>query len=372
MGIFLLFGALLYLSMQGKSQAPPPYATFRSSHSHGSFLTISCHRYDDRGPKHKLDASACVRLNRGVCCTFSSPSCPMFRPDYNSNDHFCIAVPLVGFGTAALGGRCEETVFAALKAGYRSFDSASDTGPWYKSEACITRMIDKYLALPQTDVRREDIKFTSKLHPQDFNRVEASLEHTFGNLNRTFLDLYMLHYPSCGAKGDTWLCKERQDDEGTWRDAWAVLERLYRDGKLGAIGVANFEVRELSELIAEAKVKPHVVQAWFDPFHQNWALVKFCREHGIVFQAYSSLGTQWLYRSEFNRQNPIFSDATIKAIAAAHDKTHAQIVLRWLLQEGIAVIPRSTSEEHIISNHMLFDFELSASEIKQIRQLNRS
>lgn len=292
-------------------------------------------------------------------------------------DLYLFLVPQVGFGTAALGAACHSSVRQALKAGFRSFDSASDTGPWYRSEKCISDTIEEYISEEKEKhgkiLEKTDFKITSKLHPNDFNevRTEASIKHSLENLKAGYIDLYLLHYPGCGPKGETWLCPNRDGSEGTWKDVWPLLERYHRQGILHAIGVANFEVRELRELMDSAEIKPHVVQSWFDPYHQNWALFNFCKEHHITFQAYSALGTQWAQRDQVHHRNPILEDAVLAELAKSKHKSIPQIVLRWLLQEGISVIPRSTIPAHIHENFDgLFDFELTSSEILQIRQLN--
>jgi diketogulonate reductase-like aldo/keto reductase len=287
-----------------------------------------------------------------------------------------VVVPRIGFGTAALSGDKSQLLKWAFDAGYRLFDSASDTGPWYKSETHIGWLMRKEIlaadGLEAKAALRKSLMVTSKLHPNDFNaaRTKSSLHQTFTNVQKEYVDLYLLHYPSCGKKGETWLCKDRDGSEGTWRDVWPILESEHHRGSLGAIGVANFGLSELQELVRSAVVKPHVVQSWFDPYHQNWELVKYCREMGIVFQAYSSLGTQWTHRQETGKKNPILGDETLVEIAKAHSKSVPQIVLRWLLQEDILVIPRSNSQEHIVENMNVFDFTLSTPEIAQIRALN--
>lgn len=228
-----------------------------------------------------------------------------------------------------------------------------------------------------TEAQKADLKkklmIETKMHPQDFNtkRAQQSVASSFQHAQEDYIDVYLLHYPDCGPASYTGLCPTRDGSEGDFHSAWAVLEENHAKGKIGALGVANFDLRQLRELLAKAKVKPSIVQSWFDPYHQPWDLVRFCHDNNIVFQSYSSLGTQWAHRQETNYKNPILTDSTLGAIAKSHEKSIPQVVLRWLLQEDILIIPRSNSEKHIIQNSQLFDFELSVEEIRQIRGLRR-
>lgn len=285
-------------------------------------------------------------------------------------------MPRIGFGTAALGEGKLNLIKAAINAGYRLFDSASDTGPWYHSEAAIgTAFREAMMNEPDPELRkklREELMVTSKLHPQDFSltRADESFRRTLDNIQEKFVDIYLLHYPSCGPKGYEALCPARDGSEGDWSTIWKPLEMRMVKGEIGLLGVANFNLAELQSLVSKARVKPHLVQSWFDPYHQDWELVNFCREHGIVFQAYSSLGTQWAHRAETDHKNPILTDDVLMSIAAKHGKSVPQIIIRWLLQEDMLVIPRSASVKHITENIEVFDFELSEDELKQIRSLN--
>jgi len=264
----------------------------------------------------------------------------------------------------------------AIKAGYRLFDSASDTGPWYKSESAIgVAFREALLNEPDPERRmalRKELLVTSKLHPQDFTpaRADDSFKRTLANVGEEYVDIYLLHYPSCGPKDYKALCPDRDGSEGDWRTIWRPLEIRMLKGEIGLLGVANFNLQELQQLVGTTRVKPHLVQAWFDPYHQDWELVNYCRGLDIAFQAYSSLGTQWNHRAETDHKNPILTDEVLVQIAAKHRKSVPQIIIRWLLQEDILVIPRSSSEQHIVENINVFDFRLTPEETKQIRGLN--
>jgi diketogulonate reductase-like aldo/keto reductase len=177
------------------------------------------------------------------------------------------------------------------------------------------------------------------------------------------VDLFLLHYPDCWAD----LCGKVRP-EGTWQDSWRALEVKVQEGKIRALGVSNFDVNQVRELVGMAKVKPAVVQAHADPLNQNSALVTFCLEHGIVFTAYSTLGTQAGHG--YDGANPVMTNPAITAIARQVDRTVVQVVLRWAMQQGMVVLPRSTNPEHIASNLRVYEFELPETAMQKMLALD--
>merc|ERR1712146_628112 len=139
-----------------------------------------------------------------------------------------------------------------------------------------------------------------------------------------------------------------KEPEGTWRDTWMVMEEFVDAGSVSYIGVSNFGVGELEELLSFATVRPAVVQNWFDPFHQDAAMRDFCFRNAIHFQGYSTLGTQWQMRGY--DVNPVLQHNALANIAVTHRKSVSQIVLRWALQAGVSVVPKSNSCPHIQEN----------------------
>eukprot|EP00310_Coccolithus_braarudii_P010358 CAMPEP_0183360824 /NCGR_PEP_ID=MMETSP0164_2-20130417/56098_1 /TAXON_ID=221442 /ORGANISM="Coccolithus pelagicus ssp braarudi, Strain PLY182g" /LENGTH=284 /DNA_ID=CAMNT_0025535261 /DNA_START=4 /DNA_END=855 /DNA_ORIENTATION=- len=262
-----------------------------------------------------------------------------------------LAMPLVGFGCA--GHVRRESLNGAINAGYLLFDTAQ-AHEWYLEDELGE-------ALRMSGVNRSQLFLTSKLHPRDLgeqstlNAFPASLRR----LGTTYLDAFMLHYPRCF--GD--LCERKP--KGDWRDSWRALEHLYQQGAVRAIGVCNFSPEELRQLLEFARIRPHLVQSWMDPLHQERPLRALCDTHGVQFQAYSSLGTQ--HRTSIN---PVLHHPVIKALAQSKGRSEAQVVLRWVLQHGVAVIPRSMRQGHIEANLRLGDFELSAADMAQIDALD--
>jgi diketogulonate reductase-like aldo/keto reductase len=267
-------------------------------------------------------------------------------------------MPAIGFGTAALGDGTQEAVRQALLAGYRHIDSAQ-AREWYRED-----LVGRALAqVPQ--VARTQLFLTSKLHPRHLGYQKAKLmfQQSLTDLGTDYLDLFLLHYPNCW--GD--LCGGVQP-EGTWRDSWRALEELHRAGKAKAIGVSNFDLGQMKELLALATVRPAVLQTHADPFNQNGALLSFCQENGVVFTAYSTLGTQ--AGGGGRGGNPVLQDPSITAIARDVDRTVVQVVLRWALQRGMVVLPRSASAAHMAANLAAYDFELPALAMQRMMALD--
>jgi len=282
--------------------------------------------------------------------------------------HNGVHMPMVGMGTAALSDGGYSIMAHGVTHGFQLLDTASDTGPWYHTEKSIGKLIKDY------ELQRADLFITTKLHPQDFGAKasRASFENSLRNLDTDYIDLYLLHYPECW--GD--LCANKP--EGTvvfgsvafWRltgRARRHLERCleaiggtlqrrqsqeYRGVQLqprtiaGPLGCGH---RQASRLCALKQPLPkqnfrsrtHLllqVQNWFDPFHQEWDLIKFCRSEHIVFQAYSPLGSQWR-----KPRNPIFSDPTITALATKYNKSAVQITLYGLASFRLRALCLSSS-----------------------------
>mmetsp|Transcript_20930 Transcript_20930/g.45770 ORF Transcript_20930/g.45770 Transcript_20930/m.45770 type:complete len:687 (+) Transcript_20930:117-2177(+) len=275
-----------------------------------------------------------------------------------------VMMPTVGFGTAGLADQTQEVVLSALQAGYTHIDSAQ-AREWYRED-----LVGQ--AIAASGVKREQLFITSKIHPKNLGYTQTLevFEQSLGDLNTTYIDLLLLHYASCwpGLAG----CSATSHEAGhTWKDSWSALQELYQSGRVRAIGVSNFNEGEVQELLRIATVKPHVLQAHMDPLSQNQQLVSMCRKSGIQFEAYSSLGTQWPRLQPGNR-NPVLSHSTILAIANSLGKTPAQVVLRWVLQNGVVVLPRSSNKERMAQNLDLFSFSLSEDHMKAIAILDGS
>ncbi|XP_051901264.1 glyoxal reductase [Pristis pectinata] len=262
-----------------------------------------------------------------------------------------IEMPLVGLGTFKLRGYdiVYQALDAALAHGYRSFDTASV----YQNEADIGKALKDLL--PKHGLSRQDLFITSKLAPKDHGREgEAGCLRSLEALDCEYLDLYLIHWP--GKQGH----KSEDSQNPAWRqESWETMERLYGSGSFRAIGVSNYTVGHLQELLARCHVKPAVLQVEYHPHLVQEELLAFCLANGIHLQAYSSLGTGYL-----------ITEPKVEALATKYSKTPAQVLLRWALQQGIGVIPKSSNPERIAQNFQLFDFSLGKEDMEVLNGMH--
>jgi 2,5-diketo-D-gluconate reductase A len=221
----------------------------------------------------------------------------------------------------------------ALELGYRHIDTAQA----YGNEESVGE------GLRRSGIPREDVYLTTKFYPAKSDPV-AELEDSLRRLRVDAVDLYIIHWPQGGP---------------TW--AWKGMERARERGLTRSIGVSNFSAAELDELSAVAEVTPVVNQIQFNPFSNRSALVDACRRHGIVPEAYSPLGT-----------GRHLSHPVVARIAERVGRTPAQVLLRWCIQLGLPVIPKSTHRERIEENGRIFDFELSPEDMEQLAALDET
>lgn len=245
------------------------------------------------------------------------------------------AIPILGLGVWQVrnGRQCVNAVRWALELGYRHIDTAQA----YRNEESVGR------ALKKSGVPRGDVFITTKFYPggQD-PAAEAAM--SLKRLGVDYVDLYLVHWP---LRGPTW--------------AWPGMERALELGYARSIGVSNFSVAELDELIAVADVAPAVNQIQISPFEHRRALIQKGTDHGIVTEAYSPLGT-----------GRHLSDNAIKRIAARIGRTSAQVLLRWCVQHDLVVLPKSTHHDRIAENAKIFDFTLSDADMAELDGLDRT
>lgn len=249
-----------------------------------------------------------------------------------------IDIPALGFGVWQMENlqECEDAVVKAIHTGYRMIDTASI----YMNETAVGT------AIKNSGVDREDLFITSKLWVQDhgYDKAKSAFQRTLYRLQLDYLDMYLLHWPF-----------------GDFLGAWKALEELYHEGKIKAIGVCNFTVEKLEELKANSTVIPVVNQIELHPLFQQNELQVYNRENKIVTQPWSPLG---------NGNADLLNNSDLKTIADNYGKTVAQVILRWHLQEGFCVIPKSVTPSRIEENFNVFDFELSEDEMDVVRSLN--
>ena len=247
-------------------------------------------------------------------------------------------MPYLGLGVwkAEDGEEVINAVKWAIEAGYRHLDTAKA----YDNEEGVGT------GIKQSGVPREELFLTSKLWNSDqgYESTLKAFDATLKRLDTDYLDLYLIHWPV----------------EGKYKDTWRAMEKLYKDGKIKAIGVSNFLEHQLKDLMQDAEITPMVDQLEFHPWLVQKDLQEFCAAHNIQYEAWSPL-----------MQGKAFKNETLKKLAEKYDKSPAHIVLRWDLQNGVVTIPKSTSKEHIISNAEVFDFELSEEDMQTINALDK-
>ncbi|WP_376768625.1 aldo/keto reductase [Paenibacillus foliorum] len=257
--------------------------------------------------------------------------------------HNGIKMPWFGLGVFKVeeGAELVLAVKSAIKHGYRSIDTAAI----YDNETSVGQGIHE--AILENQISREDLFVTSKVWNADlgYESTLAAYETSLNKLGLDYLDLYLIHWPV----------------EGKFKDAWRALETLYKDGRVKAIGVSNFQVHHIEELMKEATIKPMVNQVELHPQLTQKELIRFCKEQGIQIEAWSPL-----------MQGQLLDHPILKEIADKHEKSIAQVILRWDLQHGIVTIPKSTKEHRILENSAVFDFELSKEDMARIDGLNQN
>ena len=267
-------------------------------------------------------------------------------------------MPRIGFGTAGLGPETTQAVEWALRAGYRLIDSAQ-AREWYREDLVGNAVV-------KSGILRSELFLTSKLHPRHlgYERTLQQFQTSLDDLHTEYMDLFMLHYPKCwGSLCDT-------EPEGTWVDSWRALEELYNDGKVKAIGVSNFDLHELEELQKIAKVQPAVVQRNCDIFAQDVNTRVFVTSQGWQYEAYSSLGTQWLMKG--HAKNPVLGSPIVVAIAERRGVSPAAVCLRWALDKKQIIIPKSSNEKRIAENlNMVWSMgKLTEGEMDELDKLD--
>ncbi|MCM3573468.1 aldo/keto reductase [Mesobacillus subterraneus] len=253
--------------------------------------------------------------------------------------HNGVKMPWFGLGVFKVqeGSEVVESVKAALKNGYKSIDTAAV----YRNEEGVGQ------AIKEAGVPREELFITTKVWNSDqgYESTLQAFETSMGKLELDYLDLYLIHWPVAGK----------------YKETWKALEQLYKDGRVRAIGVSNFHVHHLKDLMADSEIKPMVNQVEYHPHLAQTELLEFCKAEGIQMEAWSPL-----------KQGELLSEPTIVEIAEKHKKSPAQVILRWDLQNEVVTIPKSVKEHRIIENADIFDFELSAQDMDRLNSLNKN
>ena len=250
-----------------------------------------------------------------------------------------VQMPQLGFGVFQMTdlAECEQAVVDAIASGYRLIDTAAA----YHNEAAVGR------AIKRSGVAREELFITSKLWVSDasYERAKKGIDQSLQNLGVDYLDLYLLHQPFGDVIG-----------------AWRALEEAYKAGKIRAIGVSNFYADQLKNLILSTDVKPVINQIEVNPWYQEHSEVAFAQAEEIQVEAWAPFA-----EGKYN----IFTDERIAAIGERYGKSNGQVILRWLLQRDIVVIPKSVHQNRMAENINVFDFELTTAEMATMNDLDK-
>lgn len=250
-----------------------------------------------------------------------------------------VEMPILGFGVFQISDpeECEQSVLDALETGYRLVDTAAS----YQNEEAVGNAIRK------SGIPRDEIFLTTKLWVQDtgYDKTKAAFEKSLKRLNVDYLDLYLIHQPF----GDV---------HGSWR----ALEELYKEGKTRAIGISNFQPDRVMDLICFNEIVPAVNQIETHPFHQQIENQQFLQQNGVQIESWGPFA---------EGKNGLFSNELLASLGEKHNKSIAQVVLRWLVQRGVVAILKSVRKERMKENLDVFDFQLTAEDMDAIQTLDQ-
>jgi methylglyoxal/glyoxal reductase len=252
-----------------------------------------------------------------------------------------VKMPWLGFGVFKVqeGEEVVNSVKTALEVGYRSIDTAAI----YRNEEGVGQ------AIAESNVPREELFVTTKVWngDQGYEATLAAFETSLNKLGLDYLDLYLIHWPV--------------PSKGLYVETWKALEKLFKDGRVRAIGVSNFNVNHLEDLLANCEIKPMVNQVEYHPVFNQKELRDFCKKNEIQLEAWSPL-----------MQGGLLNDPVLVEIANKYNKSTAQVILRWDIQTGVVTIPKSIKPHRIADNADIFDFELTQEDLNQISTLNQN
>jgi methylglyoxal/glyoxal reductase len=254
--------------------------------------------------------------------------------------HNGVKMPWLGLGVFKVedGAEVVNSVKSAIEVGYRSIDTAAI----YRNEEGVGK------AIAESNVPREELFITTKVWNADhgYEATLAAFDVCLEKLGLDYLDLFLIHWPL--------------PSQGKYVETWKALEKLYKDGRVRAIGVSNFKIHHLEEIIANCEIIPMVNQVEYHPRFNQRELHDFCKKHGIQLEAWSPL-----------MQGGLLEEPTLVELAKKYNKSTAQIIIRWDIQTGVVTIPKSVKPHRIAENADVFDFELSQEDMDRINALNQ-
>jgi len=285
----------------------------------------------------------------------------------NSGDN----IPLLGLGTwQSKPGEVQAAVIAAVEAGYKHIDCAYAYGNEGEVGKALKHLFDS------GKVTRNDLVITGKLwntrhNPAD---VKPSVKESLDNLGLDYLDIYLIHWPTCFKAGADNFPKDASGnilyDNVQHLDTWKALEACVDEGLIKSIGLSNFNSVQIQNILDNCRIKPAVLQVEVNLYFQQHKLVKFCQERGIAVVSYSSFGSP--KRPWAKEEQPQLDDPVLLQVAQRLGKSPAQVVLRWLIQRNVGVIPKSVTPTRIVDNSKIWDFVLSDEDVKLLNGVDKN
>ncbi|KAK9745510.1 Aldo/keto reductase family [Popillia japonica] len=281
-------------------------------------------------------------------------------------------MPALGYGTwQGKGDDLESALNIALESGYRHIDTAAR----YLNEDVIGKVLKQWFESGK--LKREDIFITTKLAPTDMHpdTVEARLKESLQKLQLDYVDLYLIHFPVSVISGSSE--DAHGDTSVTYLDIWKKMEEQVDSGRTKTIGVSNFSIKQVDNILKSCRIKPANIQVEMHVYFQQKELVDFCLKHGVTIVAYAPIGTRGYNAAMqgYGRAGKVLpdllSDQVVNRIAKKHSKAPAQILLRFLLQLGVAAIPKSVTPSRIKENFNIFNFELDGQDMSDLRALDK-
>jgi diketogulonate reductase-like aldo/keto reductase len=270
-------------------------------------------------------------------------------------------MPVIGMGIGRKEDRTVDAIFAAIEIGYRCFDTARQ----YTTEPLLGEALAR--AFKAGLVRREDVFVTTKLHPADTDDVVTALRSSLSDLRLDYVDLFLVHWPLKAKRGSSIMNIKPGDIMAIdQKELWQAMESCVDAGLTKSIGVSNWSIKKLEELLALARIPPAVNQVELHPIWRQEKLLEYCKQKGIVITAYSPLGAP----NSVYGINDVITNSTINEIAQRIHKTPAQVILRWLYEKGVSFVVRSYNSKRLEENFKALDYTLSAADFQLVDSIS--